>query len=131
MKLIDFLNSPWAIMPDRLIEIQLIYTTHFRGEKIDIQAIEARLGRPLANDQKEYNVENGVGVLSISGVITNKANLFSPSTRRAVRFLASRRLAKQSGRWLARSRPFRAAPAKCAALATGLDRLRMRSMSAV
>lgn len=78
MNLIDFLNSPWAIIPDRLQELQAIYTTHFRGEKIDVEAIEARLGRPLANDQQEYRLEDGgVAVLSISGVISNKANLFT------------------------------------------------------
>ena len=78
MNLIDFLNSPWAIVPDRLLEIQAIYTTHFRGEKIDIEAIEARLGRPLANDQQEYTIqEGGIAVLPISGVISNKANMFT------------------------------------------------------
>lgn len=78
MNLIDMLCSPWAILPDRLCEIQEIYATHLRGEKIDIEAIEARLGRPLANDQQEYHMEQGgVAVLSISGVIANKANLFT------------------------------------------------------
>lgn len=78
MKLIDVLTSPWAIQPEKLREIQAIYTAHFRGEKIDIEAIEARLGRPLANDQQEYEVrDNGVAVLPISGVISNKANMFT------------------------------------------------------
>lgn len=78
MNLIDFLNSPWAIVPDRLLEIQAIYTTHLRGEKIDIEAIEARLGRPLANDQQEYTVlDGGIAVLPVSGVISNKANMFT------------------------------------------------------
>lgn len=76
--LIDVLSAPWAIMPDKLLEIQAIYSTHFRGEKIDVEAIEARLGRPLANDQQEYRVENGgVAVLPVSGVISNKANMFT------------------------------------------------------
>lgn len=78
MTLVDFLASPWAIMPDRLLEIQAIYATHLRGEKIDIEAIEARLGRPLANDQQEYEVrDGGVAVLPISGVISAKANMFT------------------------------------------------------
>lgn len=78
MNLIDFLNSPWAIVPDRLLEIQAIYTTHFRGEKIDIEAIEARLGRPLANEQQEYVIQDGgIAVLPVSGVISNKANMFT------------------------------------------------------
>lgn len=78
MKLIDVLTSPWAIMPEKLREIQAVYGAHFRGEKIDIQAIEARLGHPLANDQQDYEIrDGGVAVLSISGVISNKANMFT------------------------------------------------------
>ena len=78
MQLIDFLTSPWAIVPDKLLEIQAIYATHFRGEKIDIEAIEARLGRPLANEQQEYRMEQGgIAVLPVSGVISNKANMFT------------------------------------------------------
>ena len=77
MTLIDLLRSPWAILPDRLLEIQAVYATHTRGEKIDVDAIEARLGRPLANEQQEYQVrEGGVAVLSIEGVMAPKANLF-------------------------------------------------------
>lgn len=78
MKLIDVLTSPWAIQPEKLREIQAIYSAHFRGEKIDIEAIEARLGRPLANEQQDYEVrDGGVAVLPISGVISNKANMFT------------------------------------------------------
>lgn len=78
MNLIDFLSSPWAILPDRLLELQAIYATHLRGDKIDLEAIEARLGRPLANEQQEYRMEQGgIAVLPISGVIANKANMFT------------------------------------------------------
>lgn len=78
MQLIDLLTSPWAILPERLLEIQAIYATHLRGEKIDLNAIEARLGRPLAKEQQEYSVrEGGVAVLPIEGVIAPKANLFT------------------------------------------------------
>lgn len=77
MKLLDLLTAPWAIAPDKLREIQAIYTTHLRGEKIDIDAIEARLGRPLANEQQAYQIQSGgVAVLSLEGVMAPKANLF-------------------------------------------------------
>jgi len=77
MKLLDLLTAPWAIAPDKLREIQAIYTTHLRGEKIDIDAIEARLGRPLANEQQDYEIrDGGVAVLSLEGVMAPKANLF-------------------------------------------------------
>lgn len=78
MKILDLLTAPWALDPCKLMELQAIYATHLRGEKIDLDAIEARLGRPLANDQQEYQLrEGGVAVLSIEGVIAPKANLFT------------------------------------------------------
>ncbi|MCB4365410.1 S49 family peptidase [Hydrogenophaga taeniospiralis] len=78
MKLTELLTSPWAILPDSLREIQQIYATHLKGDKIDIPSLEARLGRPLANEQQRYQVrEGGVAVLPIEGVIAPKANLFT------------------------------------------------------
>ena len=44
------------IQPAKLVEIQGIYSTHLRGEKIDIGALEAQLGRPLANESKGYQI---------------------------------------------------------------------------
>ncbi len=76
--LIDLLRGAWAIQPDRLLEIQSVYTAHFQGQKIDIAGIEARLGRPLAAEQQEYRIrEGGVAVLSVEGVLAPKANLFT------------------------------------------------------
>lgn len=77
MKILDILSAPWAIDPTKLIELQSIYATHMRGDKIDIAAVEARLGRPLANDQKAYDIIDGVAVLPIEGVIAKRMNLFS------------------------------------------------------
>lgn len=77
MTLLDLITGAWAIEPDKLREIQAIYATHLRGEKIDIAALEARLGRPLASEQQQYTVEpGGVAVLRMSGIIAPKANLF-------------------------------------------------------
>lgn len=79
MNLVDVLTAPWAIVPDKLLEIQAIYSMHLRGDQIDIAAIEARLGRPLANEQKAYQLQDGTGVavLEVSGVISPKANMFT------------------------------------------------------
>lgn len=77
MKLLDVLNSPWAIVPEKLREIQSIYMTHLRGEKIDIKAIEAKIGQPLNNERKNYDVISGVAVLPVEGVIAKKMNLFT------------------------------------------------------
>ncbi len=77
MKLLDVLTAPWAIEPAKLLEIQAIYATHLRGDKIDIAAIEAKLGRPLANEPKAYDIQDGVAVIALEGVIAKRANLFS------------------------------------------------------
>lgn len=77
MQLLDILLAPWAIEPTKLRELQAIYTKHLHGEEIDLAAIEARLGRPLANEQQEYSIQDGgVAILAIEGVIAPKANLF-------------------------------------------------------
>lgn len=77
MKLLDLLTAPWALLPAQLLEMQRIYALHLAGEKIDVAGIEARLGRPLANDQQDYRLEDGgVAVLTLAGVMAPKANLF-------------------------------------------------------
>lgn len=77
MSLLDLMTGHWAILPEKLAELQEIYATHMRGEKIDIEAVQARLGRQLANEQKTYTVEpGGVAVLHAQGVMSPKANLF-------------------------------------------------------
>lgn len=75
MKIIDVLTAPWAIQPSKLLEIQGIYATHLRGEKIDIKGVEAAIGRPLVNTQQGYEVIDGVAVLPIVGVISKRMNL--------------------------------------------------------
>lgn len=42
MKLLDIVTGPWAIQPAKLLEIQAIYATHLRGDKIDLEAVEKR-----------------------------------------------------------------------------------------
>lgn len=77
MTLLELITGPWAIVPAKLRELQEIYAVHLRGEKIDVDAVEARLGRTLANEQQEYRLEpGGVAVLAIEGVMAPKANLF-------------------------------------------------------
>lgn len=77
MRLLDVINSPWAILPAQLKEIQNIYLTHLRGDKIDIKGIEARIGKPLKNEIKSFEVFGNVAVLSLDGVIAQKMNLFT------------------------------------------------------
>jgi signal peptide peptidase SppA len=69
-------GTPWAITSEMLIEISRIYDDHRAGKAPDIKAIEAQLGRPLANEQKPYVVIDGIASISISGVIAKRMNLF-------------------------------------------------------
>lgn len=77
MQLSDVINAPWAIQPEILSEIQTIYAAHARNEQIDIAAVEARIGKPLANEPQGYTVQNGVAVIPIHGVIGKRMNMFS------------------------------------------------------
>jgi len=78
MHVTDIITAPWAILPEKLLEIQAFYTARVRGENIDIEAIEERLGRPLANDQHGgYINQGGVAVIPVSGVIGKKFNMMS------------------------------------------------------
>ncbi len=77
MKLLDILTSPWAIVPEKLFEIQSIYATHLRGDKIDLSGLESKLGKPLNNEQKSYELDRGVAIIAIDGVIAKKMNMFT------------------------------------------------------
>ena len=77
MRIIDVLTSPWAIVPAKLFEIQEIYRTHLRGDKIDIKAIEAKTDAPLKNETKSYQVINDTAIIPVQGVIAKKMNLFT------------------------------------------------------
>lgn len=77
MRLIDMVQSPWAITPEVLQEICGIYVSHTRREKLDVAALEARLGRPLGRKEAGYEVRDGVAVLAIDGPISKRMNLLS------------------------------------------------------
>ena len=77
MRLADLVYAPWAITPQMHEEVMGIYTRHCRGEKIDLEALEASLGRPLGNEPRPYDVQNGVAILTLDGVIAKRMNLLS------------------------------------------------------
>jgi signal peptide peptidase SppA len=79
-KLLDIVNAPWALPAEKLDEIVAIYCAHVRGEKIDLAAIEARIGRPLAaaaGAEQHYDIVDGVAVVAIDGVLSKRMNLMS------------------------------------------------------
>ena len=77
MKLLDIVTAPWMIIPDKLLEIQGIYLTHLRGEKINLKALEEDLGKPLDNKKERYQVIEGVAILNLDGVIAKRMNLLT------------------------------------------------------
>jgi capsid assembly protease len=77
MKLPEVVSSPWAIQPEKLLEIQAIHRAHVRGDSIDIAAIEKRLGRPLNNAPTGYGVRDGVAVLPITGPVAKRMNMLT------------------------------------------------------
>ncbi len=74
MRVLDLLHEPWAILPAKKTEIDSIYSVHLRGDKIDLKALEARLGRSLGN-QREYAVEGGKAIIPIEGVLSKRMSL--------------------------------------------------------
>lgn len=89
MKILDILNSPWAISPSKLSEIRSIYSAHLRGEKIDWKGMEARVGLMISEPDEPYQIMNGVAVIPIHGVLSKGASFFS--------FLFGRASMKQIG----------------------------------
>jgi signal peptide peptidase SppA len=77
MNILDILYQPWAIAPDRLMEIQSIYAAHLRGESIDIDAVEARIGRQLQNQPQGYQVQDGAALIPLRGVMAPRMNIMS------------------------------------------------------
>ena len=78
MTVLDVLNAPWAILPNRLEEIQGIYAARSRGEELDIAAVEARIGRPLGTEQQQgYEVRNGAALIPLHGVLAQRMNLMT------------------------------------------------------
>lgn len=77
MNLADTLSGPWAIVPEKLVEIHAIAAAHARGESRDIAAIEAQLGRPLSNTQKPTQVVDSVAVVPLSGVLAKRLNMMT------------------------------------------------------
>lgn len=76
-RLLDVLTSPWAIIDEKLREIQAVYFTHLRGEKIDLSSFDAKAKPAAPEDQKPYDVINGVAIIPIDGIIAKKMNLFT------------------------------------------------------
>lgn len=75
-KTLDALTEPWLIVPAKLAEIIDIYDHHLKREKVDFKVIKAQIGESEEEDQG-YQVENGVAVMPLEGVISKRMNMFT------------------------------------------------------
>lgn len=70
---LDYLTSqPWAIRADMLETLRAIAAREGEG----VEAVEARLGRPLQN-ARTVSVRDGVAVVPVTGPIFRYANMFT------------------------------------------------------
>lgn len=76
MNLIDLLSQPWAITRAAMMQVHDIVDRHARGEAIDIDALEARLGRPLRNT-RAVTLRGDTAIVPVTGPIMRYANLLT------------------------------------------------------
>jgi len=75
MRVIDVLNSPWAITPAKLEEIRHVYSVHASNGKIDRATIEAAIGDRKSNELPPLYVDGKVAVVPIFGVMAKRMNM--------------------------------------------------------
>jgi ClpP class serine protease len=81
-RLLNFYASKsWAILPETLEEMRRIYVANLErrqsGEELDLEALAAKMGRPLDNTRTGKQRENGAAIIPVSGPIFRYANLFT------------------------------------------------------
>jgi len=79
MRIIDVLTSPWAIVPEKLFEIQEIYSTHLRGDKTNFDFVKARINEhsgPI-DDTAVFAIINDTAIIPIQGIIAKRMNLLT------------------------------------------------------
>lgn len=85
MRLHEIMSSAWSILPRNFEEINAIYETHMRGEKIDIVSMQKQMKALFLDEDDEemifgnanIKIENGVAILPIRGVITLRNTFFT------------------------------------------------------
>lgn len=69
MKLSDVLTTPWAIVPETLMEIVRLYDGYLKGPKLSLDGFDD----PKKTD---YEMENGAAIIDITGPLAKKTGLF-------------------------------------------------------
>ena len=77
MKLLDILTSPWAIQPEKLVEIRDLRDASARRKRLTLRASRAQLGKPRCQRPKPYQVADGVALIPLDGVDCKRMNMFT------------------------------------------------------
>jgi len=83
MKILDILNEPWLILPEKLRIIQDIYLTHLHGEKLSKEDINAILAKaePKRDSNGKYegyfSVDGSTAIVEIHGVLAKRFDLMT------------------------------------------------------
>jgi len=78
MKLIDIINSYWAILPEKYDAIFALWLEHIRNPKLsneELKNFDARLDSPV-QDMKSYSIENGKAIIPITGPLMKNPTRF-------------------------------------------------------
>jgi len=74
---LELLNAPWCILPERLRQIEAIYERRLADGRVDdLAALELAAGQRLDNEPQGYEIEDGVAIVPLVGVLAKRANLF-------------------------------------------------------
>lgn len=86
MNVMDVLAAPWAIRPERLEQLKLIYKRHLRGEATDIEVLRKVTEHGPTQDPAQnnahpagkywYATHDGVALFAVHGIIARRMNLF-------------------------------------------------------
>ncbi len=75
--LLHALDAPWACLPEHHATIHHLVEAWARGERIDLQELEARRGESLPGPVSGYEVRNGVAVIPVMGTMSPRMNLMA------------------------------------------------------
>lgn len=76
-KTLDALTEPWLIVPAKLAEIIDIYDHHLKRERLSNKDFEVLKEELKGEEDQGYQIENGVAIMPLEGVISKRMNLFT------------------------------------------------------
>lgn len=75
MSLLNILQTPWAITPDKFAQIQEVINRHLSGDKLDVLELKKHDYGDKKKARLPFDSIDGVAIIPIDGVISKKMNL--------------------------------------------------------